>query len=135
MSRPSLVCLLFFGTLSLVSGAQAGQAEGPNPAPAAPAAQDLQSPPARPVEVDQALVNTFTTLPLKKNHGYFRLTHRFARDLGRDSFGSLTEDLFGLDNGAVMGLEFRWGITSKLQAGVHRSTLGKTLQPFGRWDA
>ena len=33
-----------------------------------------------------------------------------------------------------MGLEYRYGITSTLQAGVHRSTLGKTLNVFGRWD-
>jgi hypothetical protein len=85
-------------------------------------------------ETDQSLISLPTTMPLKKHKGYFRLTHRFARDLGQGSFGSLVDDFFSLDNGAVMGLEYRYGITSTLQAGVHRSTLGKTIETFGRWD-
>jgi hypothetical protein len=132
MSRPLVVCLLLAGTMSLGSPA-AAQTEGQNPPPST--TQDLQASPARPAEVDQMLFNTSTTLPLKRNHGYFRLTHRFARDLFRDSFGGLVDDLFSLDNGAVVGLEFRWGLTSTLQAGVHRTTLGKTIHAFGRWDA
>ena len=49
--------------------------------------------------------------------------------------GQLAEDLFSLDNGAIFGLEYRFGITSDLQAGVHRSLLSKTIQVFGRYDA
>jgi hypothetical protein len=87
------------------------------------------------VEIDQTVVNISTTLPLKKHRGYFRLTHRFSRNLGRGSFGSLAEDAFSLDEGAIIGLEFRYGITSRIQAGIHRSILGKTINVFGRWDA
>jgi len=43
--------------------------------------------------------------------------------------------MFSLDNGAVIGLEYRFGITSNLQAGIHRSLLSKTIMTFGRWDA
>ena len=85
-------------------------------------------------EIDQTLVNLPTTLSLTAHHSYFRLTHRFARDLGQGSFGDLASDLFSLDNGAVMGLEYRFGLTSTLQAGLHRSALGKTIEVFGRWD-
>lgn len=109
--------------------------------PAAFAQSGVSDPPAdaavsaaRPVETDQSLISLPTTLPLHAHKGYFRLTHRFARDLGRGSVGSLAEDFFSLDSGAVMGLEYRYGLTSTVQAGVHRSTLGKTLQAFARWD-
>ena len=69
----------------------------------------------------QAVINVPTTMSLQAHHSYFRLTHRFARDLRRGSFGQLASDLFSLDNGAIIGLEYRFGITSNLQAGVHRT--------------
>jgi hypothetical protein len=81
------------------------------------------------------LVNLPTTQPLLTHHSYFRLTHRFARNLGQGDFGDLADDLFGLDNGAVIGLEYRFGLTNTLQAGIHRTILGKTIHTFGRWDA
>lgn len=102
--------------------------------PSLASAQADQAPPPPP-EIDQTVVNVPTTLSLQMHHSYFRLTHRFARDLRRGSFGQLAEDLFSLDNGAIIGLEYRFGITSNLQAGVHRSILNKTIQTFGRWDA
>jgi hypothetical protein len=74
-------------------------------------------------------------MPLRRHKSYFRITHRFARDLRLGSFGQLAEDLFSLDNGAIIGLEYRFGITDGFQAGVHRSILGKTIETFVRWDA
>ena len=115
---------------SLLAGLAAGVVLAICPAARAQSASDAQ-----PAEIDQTLVNLPTTLPLTAHKSYFRLTHRFARDLGQGSFGDLAGDLFSLDNGAVMGLEYRFGVTSTLQAGVHRSTLGKTINAFGRWDA
>ena len=98
-------------------------------------AQDAP-PPTPSAELDQALVNLPTTMPLGRHKSYFRLTHRFARDLLRDDgVGELAKDLFGLDNGAIIGLEYRFGITKTLQAGVHRTILGKTIVTWGRWDA
>ena len=99
--------------------------------PAAAMAQDAPPPP--PAE-ELNLINLPTTTSLNKHQSYFRLTHRFARDLRRGDFGSLAEDFFSLDNGAVIGLEYRFGVTSRLQAGVHRATLSKTIQFFGRYD-
>jgi len=132
MSRPTLVIPLLAGALLVVCAPAFAQSAAQTPP--TPPTQETPTPATKPAEIDQTLVNTWTTQPLKPRHGYFRLTHRFARDLTQGSFGDLADDMFSLDNGAVLGLEFRWGLTSTLQAGVHRSTLGKTLEAFGRWD-
>ena len=86
-------------------------------------------------QIDLNLINLPTTMSIARHKGYFRLTHRFAADLRRGSFGQNAADLFTLDKGAIIGLEYRFGITSNLQAGVHRSLLSKTIQTFARWDA
>jgi hypothetical protein len=132
MPRARLVVSLLAGALLAGSPAVFAQSDGPGAAPAnaAPPPQAAVA-----VEIDQTLINLPTTLPLKAHHSYFRLTHRFARDLGQGSVGDLAADLFSLDNGAVMGLEYRFGLTSTVQAGLHRSALGKTIEVFGRWDA
>ena len=100
-----------------------------------PAPADSAATPAPAVELDQTVVNVQTTMQLRKHKSYFKITHRFARDLRRGSFGQLAEDAFSLDNGAIIGLEYRFAITSNLQAGIHRSILGKTINTFGKWDA
>jgi len=103
--------------------------------PAAAQTPDASStPPPQPAEVELNLINLPTTRSLDRHQSYFRLTHRFARDLRRGSFGSLAEDLFSLDSGAIIGLEYRFGITDHLQAGVHRSILSRTIEVFGRYD-
>lgn len=99
-------------------------------APAPDPPQSLPSP-----ETDLNIVNLPTTLSLRKHQSYFRITHRFARDLRRGTFGQLAEDLFSLDNGAIIGLEYRFALASNLQAGVYRSMLSKTIQVFGKYDA
>ncbi|MEP6918888.1 MAG: DUF5777 family beta-barrel protein [Acidobacteriota bacterium] len=88
-----------------------------------------------PTEIDLNLINLPTTMSLGSHKGYFRLTHRFARDLRRGSVGSLASDLFSLDNGAIIGLEYRYAITGNLHAGINRSMSNKTIQTFARWDA
>jgi hypothetical protein len=99
-------------------------------------AQDpATAPPPTDPQIELNLVNLPTTRSLARHKGYARFTHRFARDLGIGDFGDLASDLFSLDNGAVIGFEYRFGITSALQAGIHRNTLSKTLEVFGRWDA
>ena len=59
---------------------------------------------------DFTLVNLPTTLRVPKYKSAFRVTHRFARPLGQGDFSDLAEDLFGLDSGAQIGLEYRFGI-------------------------
>jgi hypothetical protein len=104
--------------------------------PSAALGQNVSSsPPSADPQIELNLVNLPTTRSLARHRGYARFTHRFARDLRIGDFGDLASDLFSLDNGAVIGFEYRFGITSSIQAGIHRNTLHKTLQVFGRWDA
>ena len=109
------------------------------PPPSGASAQAGDQPPGPPAppttqEIELNITNLPTTRSLKRHQGYFRLTHRFAADLRRGSFGQLAENLFTIDQGAIIGLEYRFGITSNLQAGVHRSMLSKTIQFFGKYD-
>ena len=100
--------------------------------PPAPPADDIDLDP-NPSQPDFALVNLPTTLRLPRMKSAFRVTHRFIRPLGQDDFGSLAEDLFGLDNGAIIGLEYRFGLMSGLQAGILR-TSDKTIEFFGQYN-
>lgn len=92
---------------------------------------------------DFTIVALPTTLRVPKNTSAFRVTHRFSRPLGSGDFGSLVEDLFGLDTGAQIGLEYRFGLMRGLQVGINRtsdrtidffsqySLLRQGVQPFG----
>ena len=88
----------------------------------------------RPAEPDFTLISLPTGLRLPTYGSAFRVTHRFARPLGAGSFGDLAGDLFGLDNGAIIGLEYRFGIVPNGQIGVHRSSDGKTFEFFGQYS-
>jgi hypothetical protein len=120
-------------TLALTFAVFASPAVAQTPAPDAPPPAPSTQPP-RPAEPEQNLINLSTTQLMKRHGSYFRLTHRFARDLRRGSFGDLAASLFSLDDGAVFGLEYRFAPTSNLQAGIHRSMLSKTVEFLGRYD-
>ena len=126
--RPASLLLAVCATVLFCSTA-AAQSSPPVDQPAAPVPAPVPA-----VELDQTVVNVQTTMPLKRHKSYFKITHRFARDLRRGDFGDFVEDGLGTDLGAIIGLEYRFGITSNLQAGIHRSILGKTIQVFGKWD-
>ena len=96
----------------------------------APAPDDAASYVAQP---DFTLVNLPTTRRLPALKSAFRVTHRFGRSLTRGSFGEAAEDLFGLDNSAQIGLEYRFGIMGGLQAGIYR-TSDKTIEFFGQYN-
>ena len=80
---------------------------------------------------DFTLVALPTTLRLPKFKSAFRVTHRFFRPLGEGSFGDLASDFFGLDSGAQIGLEYRFGIWTATQIGIHR-TSDQTIEFFGQ---
>ena len=63
----------------------------------------------------------------------FRVTHRFGRSLGDGDFGDLLGDLFGLDGGAIIGLEYRFGLFRGAQVGIHRTSADKTIQFMGQY--
>ena len=139
MPNRSACALLALGVSMVLSSPLYAQTTGAESAtPAASTTTTAQAPDTtapHEVQIDQTVVNIPTTLRLKRHHSYFRLVHRFTRDLGRGDFGPLAADFFGLDEGAIIGLEYRFGITDAIQAGVHRSILGKTINVFGKWDA
>src|SRR3990167_11175206 len=82
---------------------------------------------------DFTLVNLPTTLRLPRFASAFRVTHRFLRPLGQGDFGDAASDLFGLDNGSIIGLEYRFAPMSGLQAGILR-TSDRTIEFFGQYN-
>jgi hypothetical protein len=86
----------------------------------------------KPAEPDFTLVGLPTALRLPKYKSAFRVTHRFRRPLGQGDFGDLAGDLFGIDTGAQIGLEYRFGIIPNGQIGIHR-TSDKTIEFFAEY--
>ena len=89
----------------------------------------------RPLEPDFSLVNLPTTLPLPVHAGDFHLTHRFNENLRLDSFGTQASNLFGLDQGATIQLEYRFGVMKHLEAIVSRTNVSRTIQFSAKYDA
>src|SRR6187402_22972 len=118
-----------------LAAAQADPAAPANSA-APPAAQAGDDDPDRDFnrsQPDFVVVNLPTTLRLPKFKSAFRVTHRFGRPLGQGDFGDLAEDLFGLDSGAQIGLEYRFGLMRGLQVGIHR-TSDRTIEFFTQYS-
>ena len=125
MRRLVLVVTLSIALWPIVAAAQ-------DPAPAgaqAPAGRNPLLDPDRPFNPQQpdfTLINLPTTLRMPLFRSSFRVTHRFGRPLGAGDFGDLASDFFGLDNGAQIGLEYRFGIARGVYTGVTR-TSDKTI--------
>lgn len=85
------------------------------------------------VQPDFTIITLPTTLRVPRFKSAFRVTHRFGRPLGAGDFGDLVGDLFGLDSGANIGLEYRFGVWRGLQAGIHR-TNNKTIEFFSQYN-
>jgi hypothetical protein len=86
-------------------------------------------------EPDFRVLNLPSTLRLPRYGSNFQLTHRFNGNLRRDSFGRNAGDLFGLDQGAAVGFENRFGVARHLQGAVYRTAIDKTFQFHGKYDA
>ncbi len=80
-----------------------------------------------PLQPDFTLITLPTTLRMPRMRSAFRVTHRFTRSLGQGDFGSLAADFFGLDNGAAIGLEYRFGIMRGTDVGIRR-TNNRTIE-------
>ena len=112
-----------------------GQAAAQN----ASATQAAQAPPDDPdldlvpLQPDFTIVAMPTALRLPRFKSSFRITHRFGRPLGQGDFGDLLEDFFGIDSGAQIGLEYRFGIMRRTQIGIHR-TNDRTIELFTQYD-
>jgi hypothetical protein len=126
-------------------------ASGPDATPAAAAPADPGTPPDQQtapaqaattsdeedtgisaVQPDFTVVNMQTTLHLPKFGSAFRLTHRFTRPVNAGDFGDFMANFLNFDNGAQIGLEYRFGVWTGLQAGIYR-TSDRTIQLFGQY--
>src|SRR5687768_2816961 len=126
---PARRLLLSVVVAAPLCAATPAHAQTPNPSAPVPPAVPPRS------ETEQNLVNLPTTQPIHRFGHHFRITHRFARDLRRGGLKGLAEDLFGLDNGAVIGLDYRFAPMTNVQLGIYRSMLARTIQVSGRADA
>jgi uncharacterized beta barrel domain-containing protein DUF5777 len=86
-------------------------------------------------EPDFRVLNLPSTLALPVHGSNFQLTHRFNGNLRRGSLGANAGNLFGLDQGAAVGFEYRFGIARHVQAAVYRTAVDKTFQFHGKYDA
>lgn len=116
------------------SGAAQPPAASADPAAQPPASSDDDDAKLRPAEPDYVTINLPTTLPLPRHGMSFHLSHRFNEDLAGDSFGEQVSNLFGLDTGANIGLEFRYGVMKHLEAIVLRTSIGRTFQFTAKYD-
>ena len=89
----------------------------------------------RPLEPDFTLITLPTTLPLPRYKSNFRLTHRFNGNLRLGTFSSQAAGLFGLDDGATVGFEYRFAVAKHVEAAAYRSTFNRTTQFYGKYDA
>jgi hypothetical protein len=133
---PSVVCLPISACsaacvlLALACGGAFAQA--------ASAAQQTEATPVQPTpgpaEPSFRLVNLPTTLMVPRHRSSFDLVHRFNGNLARNSFSENASNLFGLDQGAAIGIEFRFAFTSRVQGVVYRTNIDKTFQFSGKYD-
>ena len=86
-------------------------------------------------EPDFRVLNLPSTLRLPRHGSSFQMTHRFNGNLRQGSFNENGSNLFGLDQGAAVGFEYRFGIARHLQAAVYRTAIDKTFQFYGKYDA
>ena len=107
---------------------------GATQAPAAAAAPDDDPSVLDPVEPDYVIVNLPTTLRVPEWKGNFRLTHRFAGNLMTGSFSYQLSNLFGMDQGAIIGFEYRIGLPKHFEAAAYRTSFDKTIQFYTKWD-
>ena len=128
----STVLALF---LAFAASAAAPVYAQPPAAPVATPASDDDDEKLRPLEPDFSLVNLPTTLPLPVHAGNFHLTHRFNENLRRDSFGTMASNLFGLDEGATIQFEYRYGVMKHLEAIASRTNVNRTIQLSAKYDA
>ena len=87
-----------------------------------------------PAEPDVVVVNLPTAMRMPLFKGNFRLTHRFGGNLRNGSFSEQAGNLFGLDQGAIIGFEYRMAVARDVQAAFYRSSFDKTIQLYGKYD-
>ncbi len=127
-----LIALLIVAAMALPAAAQDASAPAASATP--PAVQD-DDPDRDPndAQPDFYVATLNTNLRLPKGKWNFRLTHRFLRTMGEGDFGDLAARLFGLDGGAQIGLDLKYGLARGLDVGIYR-TSDRTIQLQGRYN-
>ena len=129
--------------LSVFTPAAAAQepASTPDPSPNPPAVQSGLTPGEDDdaelvlAEPDFRVLNLPSTLRLPRRGSSFQMTHRFNGNLRQGSFNENGGNLFGLDQGAAVGFEYRFGVARHLQAAVYRTAIDKAFQFYAKYDA
>ncbi len=135
-----LICLLAgFGAPIATAAQEVSQQKPPDEASATvavqpPVAEDDEAA-LDLAEPDYVIINVPTTLRLPRHKGNFRLNHRFAGNLRNGDFGSLAGNLFGIDQGAIIGFEYRVAVARHVQAAFYRSSFDRTIQLYAKVDA
>jgi len=88
----------------------------------------------QPAEPDYRVVNLPTTLRLPRYKSNFELTHRFNGNLRRGDFGDQLSSLFGIDQGATIGFEYRFAPIRHVEVAFYRESYDRTIQLYGKWD-
>lgn len=104
-------------------------------ATSAVATQDDDDAVLQPAQPDFRVINMPTTLRLPRFKSSVDITHRFAGNLRRGSFSEQASRLFGIDEGAVVGFEYRFAIARHVQAVAYRTAIARTIQLYGKYDA
>jgi hypothetical protein len=129
--------------LTIVTSAAAAQEAQPTPNPSrsqpaiqsAMGADDTDDAELVLAEPDFRVLNLPSTLRLPLHGSSFQMTHRFNGNLRRGGFNENAGNLFGLDQGAAVGFEYRFGIARHVQAAVYRTAIDRTFQFYGKYDA
>ena len=116
----------------LLLGILAALALAPSPAFAQSTEDDDAA--LQPAEPDFRVVNVPTTLRLPLHKSNFELTHRFNGNLRLGDFGFQAGNLFGLDEGATIGFEYRFAPLRHVEVAIYRTGFDKTFQFYGKWD-
>jgi hypothetical protein len=129
----------------LTVAVSAAAAQAAQPAPDSSQSQPAMPPVATATETDDAevvlaepdfrVLNLPSTLRLPRHGSSFQLTHRFNGNLRQGSVSENAGNLFGLDQGAAVGFEYRFGVVRHLQAAIYRTAIDKTFQFHGKYDA
>ena len=132
----ALITVFLFLVLTFARSARAADDPVPPavPAPPAAAAADDDEGTLQLAEPDYRLINLPTTLRLPKFKGDFFLSHRFAGNLRQGSFSDQLSTLFGIDEGATIGFEYRFAVAKHVEAAAYRTNFNQTIQLYTKLD-
>ncbi len=136
-SLPIIIAALLLTGAAMPATAAAQTASAASNTAAAPAAapQDEDDPAVLdPAEPDIVVINLPTNMRIPLYKGNFRINHRFAGNLRAGTFSELASNMFGIDQGAIIGFEYRMAVLPKLQAAAYRTSFDRTIQLAARYD-